>query len=67
LDKFFPIICKLLIAIKEKNIIIKLIRKKRYYKSKLEPKKSKLLLMHSKGASIAEIAIKEKNIIISLN
>ena len=33
----------------------KLMRKKRYYKSKLEPKRAKLLLMHSKGASIAEI------------
>ncbi len=33
----------------------KLIRKKRYYKSKLEPKRAKLLLMYSQDASIAEI------------
>ncbi len=33
----------------------KLMRKKRYYKSKLEPKRSKLLLMYSQDASIAEI------------
>ncbi len=33
----------------------KLMRKKRYYKSKLEPKRAKLLLMYSQDASIAEI------------
>ena len=33
----------------------KLMRKKRYYKSKLAPKRAKLLLMYSQDASIAEI------------
>jgi Fe2+ or Zn2+ uptake regulation protein len=33
----------------------KLIRKKRYYTSKLTPNRKKLSLMHSQGATIAEL------------